>query len=154
MQDVVKDFEDACVRGLSEGMKQMLALAHQKSQGPFSLEEISTMGSYVTASGKMVTAGAFAKQKISAPALPAGIINKQTEDGFDASWFLGPLTTPSDGPEQSLINSDPVADYLVHGTKFMFQRPIDQEVEAAGVILIERALERELEKFMEIDYQF
>lgn len=81
------------------------------------------------------------------------IINAQT-GAFRADWKNPQPVVMGDTVEGFIENHNPVADYLTQprGSEksTMFQRPIDEEVEAATATALEKRINENLDKFSKL----
>ena len=81
------------------------------------------------------------------------IINAQT-GAFRAAWQNPEPVVMGDMVEGFIENHDPVADYLTQPLgspkSTMFQRPIDEEVEAATATALEKRINENLDKFSKL----
>jgi hypothetical protein len=82
------------------------------------------------------------------------IINEQSGD-FLRDWERSPAVRIGDNIESEVGNFNPIADYLTQPDgspkSKMFQRPIDQVVEAKMEVFLEDALTRRLKEFEDND---
>lgn len=140
MSEPTKALGAALAAGYAAGMAGVKKDAVAKSSGPYSLTQLAAMDHpYARRHGKAQ--------------LPPQIINKQTDgpEGFAGSWETELGGNPAN-PTGQLVNRNPVADYLIHGTRYMLERPIDHAVEDDAPAIIESAVRAELEKFYGQDF--
>ena len=131
-------FNEALLGAVNETTTKGLAEAQVMSQGPNSLGALAREDH------------PYAKRH-GFPLRNPAIINEQTGK-FLRDWKREDATAVSDSIEGSILNENPVADYLKDGTKFMFARPIDQVVSAKMEVFLEDALTRNLKAFEDTDF--
>ena len=127
-QDFERDFRDAEQRTVDDA----LVIAEGLSSGPHSTADLRRMGHpYARRHGK--------------PLLNPAIINAQTGT-FRASWDGESPRPDGDGLTAAIFNTDPKAELLQSGTRTMFARPIDAQIEEDLAPRREARLERALDK--------
>lgn len=133
------DLAAALVRGMARGQQAVKTTAMQESSGPYSQAELTQMDH------------PYARRHGS-PQLPPEIINVQTGQ-FRADWKVEPVMLNRNEIVARTINENHVADFLQFGTKHMFARPIQPEVEKIAEPLIVREIEKELTRFFKQTYR-
>jgi hypothetical protein len=132
-----RDVEASLVRGFAQGMRETYDLAIQKSSGPFSLAALASMDH------------PYARRHGS-PGLDPSTINVQTGT-FRRRWRAS-LVSSGSVMRFEIVNDDPKAVYLIHGTPTMFARPIDQAIEERAGPIVEAAIERDLARTLSQTY--
>jgi hypothetical protein len=116
MADLVQDLELALMDGFNQAMKDAYRQARLKSAGTYSLADLADMDH------------PYAKRH-GTPLLDPSTINIQS-GRFISSWKQMPITSSGGAIVGIIVNESVEADYLKDGTRYMFKRPIDVEVEA------------------------
>lgn len=128
-----KQIDAEMVKAVSLATTKLKSEAIRRSSGPLSLKELARRDHpYATRHGPL---GATAQQPEGGP----GIINVQSGD-FRSDWVADRPRVTDGGRAISgrLSNQNEIADILKDGTRVMVPRPIERDLEAIGVVLLER----------------
>lgn len=138
MSDLAGEFEKACAQALTEAMRDTLVEAGRLSSGPYSLEDLARMDHpYAVRHGS--------------PLLPPEIINRQSGE-FASEWKRTPILGSPEEPRMQVRNDSRVADFLKYGTRRMFARPIEGELEVYAEEQIARRLAMRLTAWAKASY--
>jgi hypothetical protein len=135
---VLKAFQEAMEKAMGIATHKGLVEAQVMSQGPNSLGALAREDH------------PYAKRH-GFPLRDPAIINEQT-GAFLRDWKEDPVAVIGDTVQGAILNFNPVADYLKNGTKFMFQRPIDEEIEAKTATFLEDEIRKQLRIFETTDF--
>jgi hypothetical protein len=131
---LMPDIMSAIASGMAEGLKQGNEVAKGKSSGPFSLNQLARMDHPYATRHPQAT-------------LDPSTINVQS-GAFLAAWQTGTVRVSKFDVSGSIVNANPVADYLQFGTRRMVARPIVQaitpEITRLVEVNIESAVTRQL----------
>jgi len=137
--DVIEEFNRACLRGVTLALEACRAEAIRQSSGPYSQADLNRMDNpYARRHGR--------------PLLDPATINVQSGQ-FRSAWAVSSVVMQLGQISGELRNDDFVADFMARGTRFMFARPIQRELEDYLAVEMESRIAAELERWGAQEYR-